>query len=134
MTRKLAKVTIQHLMTCFCTQTIHQSFSVILLLFPINMVKKCSEQKYTTLNTKAYQKWKPTQDNYIFYPNLFHIIYGHFVVVSHQYGSKYNNEKFKSFGTKTRKCYKLTHDDLFLHPHHSHIIFRLFIVVSHQYG
>jgi len=69
--RKLPKVTNQHIMTCFSTLTICTSFSVILLLFPINMVKICSEQKYTTLNTKTYQKWKPTQDNYIFLPNYF---------------------------------------------------------------
>jgi len=43
LTGKLAKDTNQHMMTCFCSQTIYASFSVILLLFPINMVKKCSE-------------------------------------------------------------------------------------------
>jgi len=43
--RKLAKVTNRHMMTCFCPQTIHTLFLVILLLFPINMVKNCSEQK-----------------------------------------------------------------------------------------
>jgi len=36
--RKLPKLTNQHMMTCFCTQTIHTSFLVILLLFPTNMV------------------------------------------------------------------------------------------------
>ena len=40
-TRKFIKVTNQHMMTCFCTQTIPTSFLDILLLFPINMVKKC---------------------------------------------------------------------------------------------
>ena len=39
--RKLAKFTNQHMMTCFCTKTIDTSFSDILLLFPINMAKKC---------------------------------------------------------------------------------------------
>jgi len=52
------------------------------------MVKKCSEQKYKTLNMKTCQKWKPTQDNYIFHPNLSYIIFSQFVVVSRQYGSK----------------------------------------------
>jgi len=88
LTRKIAKVTNQHLMTYFCTQTICTSFSVILLLFPLNMVKKCSQQKYRTLNMKSFQKSKPTQDNNIFHPNILHIIFGHLVVVSHQYGSK----------------------------------------------
>jgi len=83
---KLTKFTNQHRMICFCTQTIDTWFSVILLLFPINIAKKSSEQKYKTLKTKSCQKWKPTQDNYIFYPNLLHIIFGHFVVASHQYG------------------------------------------------
>jgi len=32
------------------------------------MVKKCSEQKYTTLNTKTCQILKQTQDNYNFSP------------------------------------------------------------------
>jgi len=36
--RKLAKVTNQHMMTCFCTQTLCTWFLVILLFFPINMV------------------------------------------------------------------------------------------------
>jgi len=36
--RKFPKVTNQHMMTCFSTQTILISFSVILLLFPTNMV------------------------------------------------------------------------------------------------
>ena len=83
---KLPKVTNQHMMTCFCTQTILTPFSFILLLFPINMVKKCSEQKYRTLNTKTCQKWKQTQDNYIFHPNLSYIIFSQFVVVFRQYG------------------------------------------------
>ena len=56
LTRKLTKVKYQHMMTCFCIQTILTSFLVILLLFPINMVKKCSEQKYATLNSKTCQK------------------------------------------------------------------------------
>jgi len=34
------------------------------------------------------QKWKPTQDNYIFQPNLLYIIFDHFIVFSHQYDSK----------------------------------------------
>jgi len=93
LTRKLPKVTNQNMMTCFCTQTILTSFLVILLLFPINMVKNCSEQKYTTLNSKTCQNWKPTQDYYIFHANLLHIIFGHFVVVSDQYGSKINLSK-----------------------------------------
>ena len=53
--RKLAKVKNQHMMTSFCTQTICTWFSIILLLFPINMVKKCSKLKNRTLNTKTYQ-------------------------------------------------------------------------------
>jgi len=56
LTRKLLKVRNQHMMTCFCTQTILTSFFVILLLFPMNMFKKCSKQKYTTLNSKTWQK------------------------------------------------------------------------------
>jgi len=86
--QKLPKVTNQHMMTCFCTQTIRTSFSVILLLFSINMVKKCLKQKYRTLNTKTCQKWKSTQDNYFFHPNLSQIIIGHFFAVSRQYSSK----------------------------------------------
>jgi len=67
LTRKLPKATNQHMMTCFSTQTIR---TVILLLFSINKVKKCSEQMYMTLNTKICQKWKSIQNNYIFHPNL----------------------------------------------------------------
>ena len=121
-------------MTCFCTQTICTTFSVILLLFSTNIVKNCSKQKNRTLNTKTCPKWKPTPDNYNFHPNLLHIIFGHFVVVSHQYSSKFNAHKFRSFGTKTPKSYKLTHDDLFLHRNHMHIIFDHFIVITYQYG
>ena len=51
LTRKLSKVTNQHMMTCFSIQTFRISVSVILLLFSINKVK-CSKQKYMTLNTK----------------------------------------------------------------------------------
>jgi len=109
-------------------------FLVILLLFPINIVKKCLEQKYRTQNKKTCQKWNPTKDNYIFHPNLLHKIFGHFVVVSIDTAQKYNGKKFRSFDTKTRESYKPTHDDLFLHPNHLHIIFCHFIVVSHQYG
>jgi len=86
--RKLPKVTNQHMMTCFCTQTICTSFSVILMLFPTNKVKSCSEQKNMTLNMKTCQKEKPTQDDYVFHPNLSYIILDHFVIVSHHYGSK----------------------------------------------
>jgi len=52
------------------------------------MVKKCSEQKNTTLNTKICQKYKQNQDDAVSYPNLSLIIFDHFVIVSHQYGSK----------------------------------------------
>jgi len=38
------------------------------------------EPKYENL-----PKWKLIQDNYIFDPNLLRMIFGHFVVVSHQY-------------------------------------------------
>jgi len=43
LTRKLQKVTNQQMITCFCSQTIRTSFLIILLLFPINIGKKCSE-------------------------------------------------------------------------------------------
>jgi len=86
--RKLSKVTNQHMMTCFSTQTICTSFSVTLLLFPINMVKTCSKQKNRTLNTKTCQKPKQTQHDYIFHSNLLYIILDHFFIVSHNYGSK----------------------------------------------
>ena len=68
---KLPKVTNQRMMTYFCTQTIHTSFSVILLLFPINMVKKCLKQKYRTLNMKTCQKRKSTQIT-TFFAQIFH--------------------------------------------------------------
>ena len=84
--RKLPKVTNQHMMICFCTQTIRTSFSVILLLFSTKMIRKCSKQKNRTLNTKTCQKQKPTPDDYIFHPNILHIVLGHFVVVARQYG------------------------------------------------
>jgi len=41
--RKLAKFTNQHMNTYFCTHSICTWFSVILLFYPINMVKKCSK-------------------------------------------------------------------------------------------
>jgi len=69
------------MMTFIYTQTIRTSFLVILLLFPINMVKKYTKQKNRTLNTKTCQKYKPTPNNYIFHPNILHIIFGHFVVL-----------------------------------------------------
>jgi len=49
------------------------------------MVKKFTKQKYRTLNTKTCKKFKPTQNNNVFHLNLLDIIFGHFVVVSHQY-------------------------------------------------
>jgi len=42
LTRKLAEVTNQYLMTCFCTQTISISFSVIYGCFPSIWLKQCS--------------------------------------------------------------------------------------------
>ena len=84
--RKLSKVTNQHMTTCFYTKTVCTSFSVILLLFPINMVKTSSEQKNRTLNTKTCQKPKQTQHDNVFHPNLLYIICDHFVIVSHHYG------------------------------------------------
>jgi len=52
------------------------------------MVKKILRTKEQTLNKKTCQKKKPTPNNYIFYPNLLHIIFGHFVVDFRQYGYK----------------------------------------------
>jgi len=121
-------------MTSFSTQTIGTSFSVILLLFPINIVKKCSEQKYRTLNTNTCQKWNQTHNNYIIHPNLLHIIFDHFIVVPINTAQKYNSSEFVSFGMTTRKSYKPTHHDFFLHPNYRHIIFGHFIIVSHQYS
>jgi len=54
--RKLPKDTNQHMMTFFYTQTIRTSFLVILLLFPTYLVKKCTRQMNSTLNTKTSQK------------------------------------------------------------------------------
>jgi len=67
------------MITFFRTQNIRPSFSVILLLFSINMVKECTYLKNSTVCTKTCQKWKPTQDDYVFYPNLSYIIFNHFV-------------------------------------------------------
>ena len=110
MTRKLAKVTNEHLVTCCCTETISLSFLVILLLFAINMIKKCLEQKYRTLNTKTCQKWKPTQDNYIFHPNLLHIIFGHFCCCFASIWLK--NITIKSLSHFARKLVKVTNQHL----------------------
>jgi len=71
LTRKLLKVTNQHMMTCFCTQTICTSFLVILLLFSINTIKKYMYLKYSTVCTITCQKWKPTQDGLRFLPKSF---------------------------------------------------------------
>jgi len=98
--RKLSKVTNQHIMTYFCTQTICTSFSVILLLFATNMVKKCSEQKNRILNTKTWQKDKPAPYDYIFHQNLFNIIFGQFVVFFGQYDWKLFWSKVQVFMLK----------------------------------
>ena len=55
---KLAEVGNQPKMTSFCTQTFLKSFSVFLLLFPINMDKKCFSQNFMTFGTKTRQTCK----------------------------------------------------------------------------
>ena len=82
------KVANQHMMTCFCTQTMRTLFLVILLFFSINTVRNLQYLKYSTVCTKTYQKWKPTQDDYVFHPHLSYIIFSHFVIVSLHYASK----------------------------------------------
>jgi len=65
--RKLPKVTNQHMMTCFCTQTIHTSFLVILLLFSINMVKKMLRTKVQDPKHENLPKMK-TNLRYLQFP------------------------------------------------------------------
>jgi len=117
------------MMTCFCTQTIRTSFLVILLYFTSIWLKKCSGQRYKTLNTKPSKNGNQSKITTFFtqiFCTSFSVILLFFAINTGQ--------KFKSFGTKTRKSYNPTLDDLFLHPNHLHIICGHFIVVSHQYG
>jgi len=72
--------------TTFRTQIIFTKFSVILLLFPINTAQKYNGQKARLFSTKTSNGYKPTDDDFFLHPNHPHIIFRHFLVVSHQYG------------------------------------------------
>jgi len=39
-----------------------------------------------SFGTKTPKSYKPTLDGLFLHPNHMHIIFGHFIVVSHQYG------------------------------------------------
>jgi len=130
LTRKLPIVTNQHMMTCFSTQTIRTSFLVILLLFPINMVKKMLRTK---LHDPKLENLPKIETN----PRLLHFSPKSF---AHNFRSfsccfrsiRLKNKSVKSLDHLTRKVPKVTkptHDDLFLHPNHPHIILGHFIVV-----
>jgi len=62
-----------------------------------NTIQKSSSQNFITFGMKTCQSCKPTQDDYVLHLNLPHIIFGHFAVISHQYGSKMFWSKFHEF-------------------------------------
>ena len=99
--------------------------------FPLIQLKNACNRSTVPPAQKTCQKWKRTKDDYVFHPNLLHIISVILLLFHINTTQKYNSHKFKWFGTKTPKTYKPTHDDLFLHPNHMHIIFGHFRVVSH---
>jgi len=59
---------------------------VILLLFSVNTAEKYSGQKLKSLCTKTPKSYKPTHDELFLVPNHPNVFFGHFIVVSHQYG------------------------------------------------
>jgi len=56
------------------------------LLFSVNTAEKYSGQKLRSLCTKTPKSYKPTHDDLVLNANYPHIIFGYFIVVSHQYG------------------------------------------------
>ena len=50
------------------------------------MTQKYNGQKFRLFDTKTRKSYKPTHDDLFLRPNHPHIIFGHFIVVSHQYG------------------------------------------------
>jgi len=50
------------------------------------MTEKYFGQKIMSLDTKTPKSYKPTHNQLFLHPNHMHIIFGHFIVVSLQYG------------------------------------------------
>jgi len=50
------------------------------------MAQKYIGQKFRSFDTKTRKSYKSTHDDLFLHPNHLHMIFSHFVVVSHQYG------------------------------------------------
>jgi len=57
-------------------------------LFHINTAQKYNGHKFRSFGTKTPKSYKPTHDDLFIDPNDMYIIFGHFIVVSDQYGQK----------------------------------------------
>jgi len=101
-------------MTWFYIQIFPTSFSAHLLLVSIDTVKNCSGQNFMTFGTKTSWSWKSTQDDLCLHPNLTHIIFNQFVVISHEYDSKMFRPILITFVTRIRQSSKPSQTDLVL--------------------
>ena len=81
----------------FLPKSYPRSFRSISYHFPSVRLKNI-QIKISWLSTRQpTEVRKPTQAHYILHPNLSHIIFSHFVIISHQYGSKMFWSKFHVF-------------------------------------
>jgi len=90
LTRKFTKVTNQHMMTCFCTETILTSILVILLLFRISIFKKMLKNKSVKSLDHLTRKLTKVTNQHMMtcfcVQTIRTSLFCHFIVVSHQYG------------------------------------------------
>jgi len=52
----------------------------------MNTTQKYNDHKFRSFGTKTPKSYKPTHDDLFLHPKHMHIIFGNFIVVSHQYG------------------------------------------------
>jgi len=122
LTRQFTKVKYQHMMTCFCTQTIPASFLDILLLFPINMVKKMLRAKVYDPKLKNLPKIETNPRLLHFSPKFFAHNFWSFCCCFRSIRLK--NKSFKSLGHLHDNSQKLNTNTWWLvfapkpFPHH----------------
>jgi len=56
------------------------------VLFHINTAQKYNGHKFRSFGTKTLKSYKQTHDDLFLHPKNMYIIFGHFIVVSHEYG------------------------------------------------
>jgi len=84
--KNLLKIETNPRLLHFSPKSFAHNFRSFCCYFRSIRLKNKSVKSLDHFDTKIHKSYKPTRDDFFLHPNHSQIIFGHFIVVSHQYG------------------------------------------------